>query len=86
MHSAASHLDRPAARAVAAVIAAIALGLIGWLIYIDNRVDPAVAACIKQQTAAIEQARDQGALPADAARRFLANVAQSCAAQVNGAR
>ena len=49
-------------------------------------VDPAVAACIKQQTAAIEQARDQGALPADAARRFLANVAQSCAAQVNVAR
>ena len=86
MRSAASHLDGSAARVVAAAIAAIALGLIAWLIYIDNRQDPAVAACIKQQTAAVERARDQGSLPADAARRFLANVAQSCATQVNGGR
>ncbi|MGH6968506.1 MAG: hypothetical protein ACREEL_05610 [Stellaceae bacterium] len=86
MRSVASCLDGPAARTVAAAIAAIALGLIAWLIYLDNREDPAVAACIRRQTAAIEKARDQGALPVDAARRFLANVAPSCAAQANGAR
>ncbi|MGB8182647.1 MAG: hypothetical protein WCF13_09785 [Stellaceae bacterium] len=86
MRSGASCLDGSAARAVAAAIAAIALGLIAWLIYLDNREDPAVAACIEHQTAAIEQARDQGALPADAARRFLDNVASSCAAQANSER
>jgi len=86
MRSGASCLDGPAARIVAAAIAIIALGLIAWLIYLDNREDPAVAACIRHQTAAIERARDQGALPADAAHRFLANVAASCAAQARGAR
>ncbi|HYL49327.1 MAG TPA: hypothetical protein VET84_08185 [Stellaceae bacterium] len=86
MRSGVSCLDGPAARTVAAVIAAIALGLIAWLIYLDNREDPAFAACIRQQTAAIEKARDQGILPPDAARRFLDNVASSCAAQTNGMR
>ena len=86
MRPGASCLDGSAARTVAAVIAVIALGLIAWLIYLDNRVDPAVAACIQRQTAAIERARDQGILPADAARRFLDNVASSCAAQANSER
>lgn len=86
MRPSASRLDGHTARAIAAAVAVFALGLIAWLIYIDNRQNPVVAACIKQQTAAIERARDQGGVPADAAHRFLANVAQSCAAQVNGTR
>lgn len=80
-----SPLDRPAARGIAAAIAAVALGAAGWLIYVDNREDPAVAACIKQHTAAIERARDPGALPADVAQRFLAKVAESCRDQVGAA-
>lgn len=81
-----SRLDRPAARVIAALIALVALGLLAWLIYIDNRGDPAVTACIRRQTAAVERARDQGSLPPDAAQRFLAKVAESCAAQRNGGR
>jgi hypothetical protein len=80
-----SALDRPTARAVAAAIALGACGLVGWLVYIDNREDPAVAACIKQHTAAIDSARDQGALSADVAARFLAKVAESCKEQAGGA-
>ncbi|GEM_PF-6439559 len=82
MGSATSRLDRPAARAVAGIVALIAVGLVVWLLYVDNRKDPAVAACIRDRTAAIERARRQGALPPDAAARFLAKVAESCAAQV----
>lgn len=86
MSSGASHLDRPAARAIAVLIAAVALGAVAWLVYIDNRQDPAIAACIQERSAAIVRAREQGALPADAAERFLAKVADSCAAQVDGRR
>lgn len=82
MSPAASRLDRPAARMVAAAVAALALGLVAWLVYADNRQDTAVVACIKQRTAAVERARDQGVLPQDAAQRFLAKVAESCAAQI----
>ncbi len=78
-----SPLDRPAARVIAAAIALAALAGIGWLVYVDNRVAPAIAACVRQHTATIEAARDKGALPADVAARFLARVAQSCAAQPN---
>lgn len=86
MSSAASRLDRPAARIIAVLIAVAALGVVAWLVYIDNRQDPAVAACIQEQTAAITRARQQGALPADAAERFLAKIAESCTAQVGGRR
>ena len=84
MRVAPSPLDRPAARGIAAAVAAAALLLAGWLLYIDNRTDPAVAACIRQHTAAIEAARDRGALPAAVAARFLLHVAQSCAVQAAG--
>ena len=86
MTSVESRLDRPAARMIAALIALVALGLVAWLVYVDNREDPAVAACIKQYSAEIERARDQGSLPPDAAQRFLAKVAESCAAQRNSGR
>ncbi len=86
MSVAQSPLDRPAARGVATAVALVALGLVGWLIYIDNREDPAVAVCIKQHTAAIQSAHDHGALPADVAARFLAKVAESCRDQASSAR
>jgi hypothetical protein len=81
MASAVPRLDRAAARGIAAATAAAALALIGWLVYLDNHTDPGVAACIAQHSAAIEAARDKGALPQAVAARFLAHVAQSCAAQ-----
>lgn len=77
-----SPLDRPMARGLAAAVAAAALLLSGWLLYLDNRTDPAVARCVRQHTAAIAAARDKGALPPAVAARFLAQVARSCAAQV----
>ncbi len=86
MAAAPSPLDRPAARVVATVVALAALGLAGWLLYIDNRQDPAVAACIAQRSAAIEGARDKGNLPADVAKRFLAHVAASCEAETGNGR
>jgi hypothetical protein len=51
-----SSLDRPVARAVAAAVALTAAGFAGWLLYIENRQDPAVAACIAKHRAAIEAA------------------------------
>jgi hypothetical protein len=81
MRAASSALDRPAARAVAAAVALAALGLSGWLLYIDNRQDPALAACIAKRTAAIAGARDKGNLPAEVAKRFLARVRASCEAE-----
>ncbi|MDE2167651.1 MAG: hypothetical protein KGJ66_15105 [Alphaproteobacteria bacterium] len=81
----ASSLDQPIARLIAAGIAVVALGLVAWLAYIDNREDPAIAACIKQHTAAIARARDRGALPADVAQRFLAKVEESCRDQAGSA-
>lgn len=86
MSSVASRLDRPAARMVSAVIAALALGLAAWLVYVGNRQDPAVVACIKQRIGAIEYARDHGALPQEAAQRFFAVVGKSCAAQIGSRR
>ena len=85
MSAAQSALDRPIARLIAAGIAAAALGLVGWLVYVDNREDPAIAACIKQHSATIRSARDSGALPADVAQRFLAKVEESCRDQVGSA-
>ncbi len=81
-----SQLDHSAARVIAVLIALVALGLVAWLVYVDNREDPAVSACIKQRTVEIERARDQGSLPPEAAQRFLAKVAESCAAQHDGDR
>lgn len=75
-----SRLDRPAARAAAIAVAASALALAGWLVYLENRTDPRIAACVARQTATIRAARDKGTLPAVVAERFLARVAQSCAA------
>jgi hypothetical protein len=75
------NLDSPGSRVIAALVAAAALALAGWLVYTDNRTDPAVAACIARHTAAIEAARAGGALPTEAAARFLSRVAPSCAAQ-----
>lgn len=82
MAAAQSVLDRPAARVVAGLVALLALGLLGWLVYIDNRQDPALAACIKERSAAIAAAREKGALDASIAERFLARVAASCEAQL----
>jgi hypothetical protein len=78
MAAAQSALDRLVARAVAAGVGVVALGLVGWLLYINYREDPAVAACIERHSATIRNARDSGALPADVAQRFLAKVAVSC--------
>ncbi len=75
-----SPLDRPAARLVAGGVALAVLGLAGWLLYLDNREDPAVAACVKQHEATIERARDKGALAADVAAQFLARIEASCRA------
>jgi hypothetical protein len=83
MRAASSPLDRPAARAIAAAIGLLALAGAGWLIYLDNRQDPALLACIKRHSAAIAAARDKGALPPAVAARFLAHVAQSCRAQID---
>jgi hypothetical protein len=82
-----SALDRLAARAVAAGVGVVALGLVGWLLYVNYREDPAVAACIEKHSAAIRDARDSGALSADVAQRFLAKVDESCRDQTgSGAR
>jgi len=84
MTVAGSRLDRPAARAVAAALAVAATGAVAWLLYVDNRQDPAIAACIAKHSAAITAARDKGALPPNVAARFLAHVAQSCTADAEG--
>ena len=84
MPAARSALDRPAARGVAAGIAVTALGLVGWLLYVDNRENPAITACIEQHSAAIRNARDSGAVPADVAQQFLAKVPASCRDQIRG--
>ena len=76
-----SRLDGPVSRGLAGVIAAAAIGLAAWLLYLEYRTDPRIAACVAKQTAAIRAARDKGALPAAAAKRFLARVEESCAAQ-----
>lgn len=81
---AASILDRPAARAVAAVVGLAAFALALWLLYLDYRQDPAIAACIARRSAAIEGARDKGSLSAGVAKRFLAHVAASCEAEPEG--
>lgn len=81
MTMAPSRLDRPAARAVAAVVALAAVSAVAWLLYIDNREDPVIAACVKEHSATIVAARDKGALSPSVAARFLAHVAQSCAAE-----
>jgi hypothetical protein len=79
-----SCLDRPAARIGAALLGLAALGLACWLAYLDLRMDPALAACIKDRAAKIDDARASGALSADVAQRFLAKVAESCAVQISG--
>jgi hypothetical protein len=85
MAAAQSALDRLMARAVAAGVGVVALGLVGWLLYINYREDPAIAACIEKHSAAIRDARDSGGLPAEVAQRFLAKVGESCRDQTGSA-
>jgi hypothetical protein len=84
MSPASSALDRLAARLAAGAVALAALGLAVWLVYIDNREDPRIAACIRQRSATIERARDSGGLAAEIAGRFLARVAASCRGDFGG--
>ena len=72
------------ARLFAALLGLAALGLACWLAYLELRMDPVLAACIKDRTAKIEDARATGALRDEVAQRILAKVAESCAAQISG--